>query len=79
MRHNHINISFTNDGTYTDECINMPIIVNDTTVIGIINSVSDTIVSGIVWDRYIQKEVINGIPSCISILSPSNQSNYYIT
>lgn len=55
-----IQVSFNNDGTYNDSCINAPIIDRrgeEPSVIGFISAVDNEKVTGIVWSKNIHKEL----------------------
>lgn len=51
-----MDVSFANDGFYTEENINTPILVEGVPV-GIITNVDDKLVYGIIWDRYLSRRI----------------------
>lgn len=51
-----MDMSFANDGFYTEENINTPILV-DGVPVGIITNVDDKLVYGVIWDRYLSRRI----------------------
>lgn len=48
----HQTLSFLNNVNATKDCINMPVLHNDT-VVGIISNVTDDVISCTIWDKYL--------------------------
>lgn len=51
-----MDISFSNDGFYTEENINTPILIEGVPV-GAITNVDAKLVYGVIWDRYLSRRI----------------------
>ena len=68
--HSVIMIEWKNDGLYMEGCVNTPIIDRRNkkeTPIGAITFVSDEIVKGVIWNKYIDGLTKNDIYTTVSV------------
>lgn len=63
-----LNVSWRNDGQYTESCIKAPILDNERSCpIGFITDVNESFVSGVIWDKYIAYVLRKDFTSHISV------------
>ena len=69
-------VYFKNDGTYKQDAVNTPILVNDKPI-GFIHEVNEEFITCYLWDRYVKKVegLRNGVPFEVEFRSISIETS----
>lgn len=68
-----VNFSFPNDGTYDKSYVDVPVVLGETSIIGVIREVTEESIGGVLWlDLNREMNCDTGLPVSIYIPEPGH-------